>query len=451
MNKKSKLVVLSFFEELLKSYYLKVCIDNEKGKENIKVFKLKDIQNGDLGDIGKFEFIDLYGIIDILDPYHEDYIFATVAERLADKEVVRKDDFEYIAKCYLESNKISKVLQEITPYNYEELLEKAKEVDVTDIKYIIQSEDRIYENICRKYLNTISNEMIIENNDELIHFFIDDDFISLKDELKINIDNYKNYLANYDCIYRYSSYKELYEAAIYEEIINDISDLGLYNEKNEWNFYLSFEELKDAGLGHAVQSYFPLIEKHIITDEMYSDFYHKFTLKQLEEFEKALHLFYETNEITYDKDTGTIYSENYNFNIDILRLSESLINHEDFIEKYEIKENEDDWLTREKIIEYFKENGIKNLKQYGSDGVEGLYSISFLVSNLLDKLDIKYSDIVTEDVSDGKFETTIYLNDEQRVYLYTKPKYTAEMVADDLIKALCDYEKELQNQDEMEI
>ena len=60
MNKKSKLVVLSFFEELLKSYYLKVCIDNEKGKENIKVFKLKDIQNGDLGDIGKFEFIDLY-------------------------------------------------------------------------------------------------------------------------------------------------------------------------------------------------------------------------------------------------------------------------------------------------------------------------------------------------------------------------------------------------------
>ncbi len=451
MNKKSKLVVLSFFEELLRFYDFQVYIDNEKEHENIKVFKLKDIQSGYLGDIGNDEFVNLFGIIDRLEVYHIDYIFDTIAERIEDKEIIKDDDFEYIAKCYLESNEISNVLQEITPYNYEKLLEKAKEVDVTDIKYIIRSEDRSYENLCKKYVDTISNEMIMENNDELIHFFIDDDFIDLKDEGKINIDNYKNYLADYDCIYRYSSYEELFKAAILDEIIDDISNLGLYNENNEWNFYLSFEELKDARLGHLVRSYFPLIEKHIITDEMYSDFYQKFTIKQLEEFEQALHLFYETNEIIYDKETGTIYSENYDFNIDILRLSESLLNYEDFIEKYAIKENEDDWIAREKILEYFKENGIKDLKQYGSDGVEGLYSLSFLVSNLLDKLEIKYSDVFTEDVSDGKFETTICFNDEEKAYLYTKPRHDADMIANELTRALSEYEKAFQNQEELEM
>ena len=46
--------------------------------------------------------------------------------------------------------------------------------------------------------------------------------------------------------------------------------------------------------------------------------------------------------------------------------------------------------------------------QYGSDSDEGLYHLSSMYEEIMDKLDIKYSNVYTEDgISDGKYMTTV--------------------------------------------
>ena len=54
-----------------------------------------------------------------------------------------------------------------------------------------------------------------------------------------------------------------------------------------------------------------------------------------------------------------------------------------------------------------EKNAISNLMDYGSDGDEGLYHLSSMYQEIMDKLGIKYSKVYTEDVSDGKYLTTI--------------------------------------------
>ena len=336
MNEKNKLIVIKFLENLLKDYGFQINVDISKGNDKLKIFKLKDLQEGNLGKIEKEEFENLTDIIDRLENYHKDYIYDTLKERINDKEVIDKNDLDYIAKRFIESNLICKTLQEITPQIYEEKNKKLDKVNVDDIKNVLEIEEEMYKNICQKYVETISNEMLIENNNEVLHFLIDDKFISLKDKGEINVDNYKNNLDDYDCIYRYNTYKELYEDEINQEICNDIQNEGLINENKVWKFYLTYEELKQINLEDKMRVYYPLIEKYILNKDNEDKFFKEFDLETLNEFEETLHLFYETNEIKYDKELGELYSDNCSFNIEILKLSEGLINYEDFIQDFTI-------------------------------------------------------------------------------------------------------------------
>ena len=53
----------------------------------------------------------------------------------------------------------------------------------------------------------------------------------------------------------------------------------------------------------------------------------------------------------------------------------------------------------------------------GIDGDEGLYHLSSMYKEIMDKLGIKYSNVYTEDVSDGKYMTTItFENDSNNIY-----------------------------------
>lgn len=216
-------------------------------------------------------------------------------------------------------------------------------------------DEKFYKNIAQKYIKTMSKEMLLEiDNNKILHIFIEDDYIELKDKGKINIQNYKEYLDGNFGVYEYKSYKDLYFSVIKDEIIYDIKDLGLFDMDGNWDFYITFEELKRIGYGYMVKDNYPLIEKYIIENE--TEFYDYFSLDELKEFEETLHLYYETDDIKTNN-FGELYSkENNYFNNNIISLSEGMISYEDFISDY--RTNSQTYCY--KLSEETKENNIES-------------------------------------------------------------------------------------------
>lgn len=300
-----------------------------------------------------------------------------------------------------------------------------------------RSNENFYKSICNKYINTMSKEVLLETNNKVLHIFIEDEYIELKENGKINIQNYKEYLDGDFNVDEYDSYKDLYNSIIKDEVINDIDDLGLFNDNNNWNFYITFEELKEMGYAHKVKYNYPLIEKYIIDDE--TDFYAYFSLEQLKDFEESLHLYYETDDIDTNQ-WGELYSKsNTSFNHNIISLSEGMIEYNDFISDYLISNYD---LLLDNVIAYFSENQIKNLMDYGSDKDEGLTSISSLYKELMDKLNVKYANVYTEDVSDGKYLTTITFENDSEIKIDTSAWNGIKVVAEN-IESICENHKSL--------
>ena len=161
----------------------------------------------------------------------------------------------------------------------------------------------------------MSKEILLEKGQNILHIFIEDKYIELKEEGKINIENYKNYLDLGFNEYEYDSYQELFNKVIKDEIAYDLNDLELFDENRNWCFYLSFEELKKIGYGYKVKDNYPLLEKYILKDKEIVDFYDYFTLEELNELEDTLYLYYEMDDIDFDESNLELYSKsNKNFN-----------------------------------------------------------------------------------------------------------------------------------------
>ena len=84
----------------------------------------------------------------------------------------------------------------------------------------------------------MSKEMLLEIDNKILHIFIEDEYIKLKEEGKINNQNYKEYLDGNFNVYEYDSYQELYNSVIKVEIVYDLNDLELFDENGNWNFIL---------------------------------------------------------------------------------------------------------------------------------------------------------------------------------------------------------------------
>ena len=304
------------------------------------------------------------------------------------------------------------------------------------------TDEQFFKNICKKYIDSTCREMIFEKDSKIFHITIEDDYIPLKEEGKISINNFDKYIDGNSNIYKYENYKEFFNLYIRDEIDSDLNDLALFDEDNKWDFYITFDELKKIGYGFKVKEHYPLIEQYAVSNENIVDFFEHFSLEQLDDFEESLHLYYETGEITFNEDLGFLTSETYSFNSDILRLSCGLISYQDFIEDYTIKESKKETLIEQEVIKYFYENKIENLKEYGSDEDEGLNKLSSLYSEIMDKLNIKYSNIFTEDgISGGKYVTTISFDDETKIVIDTKSRDGIEYVKDNLISVSEEYDK----------
>lgn len=285
------------------------------------------------------------------------------------------------------------------------------------VKFI--NDEKFYKNICEKYIQTMSKEMLISKNNKILHIFIEDKYIDLKEDGKINKLNYEKYLdVNFE-IYEYDSYEELYWSVVKEEIEHDLNDLELFDENGKWVFYISFEELKRIGYGFAVKNQFPLLEEYAVPDNKIFEFFDLFLLEELDYFEQSLNQYFNEDSIEYD-DYDELYSkEGAMFNIDIIRLACGLITYDDFISNYVDELPEFYNFVLLKVMEYFKENRIESLMEYGSDGDEGLYHLSSMYQEIMDKLEIKYSDVYTEDVSAGKYLTTVVFDDNSSIKVDT--------------------------------
>lgn len=198
---------------------------------------------------------------------------------------------------------------------------------------IIDFNDLFYKKICEKFIKATEREMLLIKDDKIIHFVIEDEYVRLKNDGKINIKNYEKYLDNDVNVYEYDTFKEFYESYVQEEIEQDFFSLPLFDEDTKkWEFYLDFEELKKLGYGSKIKGYYPLINQYIVRKEEIENFYNCFSFEQLNMFENTLYLYYETDDLTYGDDGNLISKTGQDISFDVINLSEGLMDYKEFIE-----------------------------------------------------------------------------------------------------------------------
>ena len=381
-------------------------------------------------------------VYQIVEEINRRFVLQIQEQYPGNNEKIAKDDWNLVAKRYLENETVVRVLNEIDTKKYVDLISKKEKFHIQDIIKILNEDEQFCKNVCQKYIDTMSKEMLLEIDNKILHIFIEDEYINLKEEGKINNQNYKEYLDEDFDVYEYDSYQELYNSVIKAEIAYDLNDLALFDENGNWDFYITFEELKKVGYGFMVKDQFPLIENYAVPEDKIFEFFDYFSLEQLEDFEQSLNQYFNEGSIVFNEDSydGLESKENANFNRDILRLACGLTTYEDFIEDYTEHSISYYDLSLSKVIEYFKENEIKDLMEYGSDGDEGLYHLSSMYQEIMDKLGIKYSNVYTEDVSDGKYLTTIIFENDSSIQVDTSAWNGIKTVAENMESIYESYE-----------
>ena len=121
----------------------------------------------------------------------------------------------------------------------------------------------------------------------------------------------------------------------------------------------------------------------------------------------------------------------------------------EYLEKIEDMELKD--INIKDVVEcYFDNNELENLMEYGADTDSyTMPTISSVYEKILDILNIEYENIFTEEVSDGKYASTIQFNEEKEIVVDTKASNTYEQVASN-IESVKDKYLELQKNMEIE-
>ena len=119
------------------------------------------------------------------------------------------------------------------------------------------------------------------------------------------------------------------------------------------------------------------------------------------------------------------------------------------LKDYEKSESNYSEIILSKVTNYFKENKIENLMNYGNDYDEGLLHLSSLYKNLLDELNINYLNIYTEDISDGKYLTTITFEDNSQINLETSAFNGIDVVTEN-IKSIYEYVNTINKENEID-
>ena len=98
MNEIKKEKIVQFFRQMLEVYDFELVIDINKDLEN--VFRLNDIQNGNLNGINQEEFYTLSDIIERLDTYHQDIVYIPLENKKSNNEKIRRNRCSRIVQKY---------------------------------------------------------------------------------------------------------------------------------------------------------------------------------------------------------------------------------------------------------------------------------------------------------------------------------------------------------------
>lgn len=144
---------------------------------------------------------------------------------------------------------------------YSKIADKDDKEDIREDKELLVEDldEAFYEKICRAYIDTMNLEWVTanpENNDSVVHgYFLDDD---QADEFKgkVTPENFKDIIAGEGTAktiedndyYEYETWEDFYEEYVKDGIAYDINDIGVYDFNDNWDFYISEEDLTKLGL-----------------------------------------------------------------------------------------------------------------------------------------------------------------------------------------------------------
>lgn len=216
-------------------------------------FKLIDKQGGNLGNIESEQFDNLASIIDRLDIYHNDYLYKSFEERKNAGEVIERNDWDRKILMFIESNYCGGLLEHISASVYsdyvatgfglnEDRLDENKEKGIDDLDYLL------YKDIAQKIIGSQSAYVMVEYNDEIYisaydTFETEEELISAIKECELPSGNFYN---RYDMSF-YDSYKQVLEHE-YNQVREDMNDIGLLDDGGQWKFYLSQDEMIFMGI-----------------------------------------------------------------------------------------------------------------------------------------------------------------------------------------------------------
>lgn len=216
-------------------------------------FKLIDKQGGNLGNIESEQFDNLASIIDRLDIYHNNYLYKSFEERKNAGEVIERNDWDRKILMFIESNYCGGLLEHISASVYsdyvatgfglnEDRLDENKEKGIDDLDYLL------YKDIAQKIIGSQSAYVMVEYNDEIYisaydTFETEEELISAIKECELPSGNFYN---RYDMSF-YDSYKQVVEHE-YNQVREDMNDIGLLDDGGQWKFYLSQDEMIFMGI-----------------------------------------------------------------------------------------------------------------------------------------------------------------------------------------------------------
>lgn len=219
-----------------------------------------------------------------------------------------------------------------------------------------------------------------------------------------------------------SSFEEEIENAKIQEKINKYAKLVHNNELQD-----NGEDL--SGLVSDVVEHLKGIIHYFKTNEA------ELTQEEIDDIIKETETLIEEIEQNYDNEDYIVLfthpmSDFYSINTEL----EDVL--DDFLDYYEseIETMEFGKANIKDVVDYyFDSKNIKNLMDYGADrDGETMPTISSIYEEILENLKINYENIFSDDISAGKYTTTIEFDNNHKAQIDTKSKYTAKDIYDNV-------------------
>ena len=148
---------------------------------------------------------------------------------------------------------------------YSKIADKDDKEDIREDKEILVEDldEAFYEKICRAYIDTMNLEWVTtnpENNDSVVHGYFADDSeaekwgygegVSSDNFKEVAYDGYSDEEIENGNVewYEYETWEDFYNDYVKENIEYDINDIGVYDFNDNWDFYISEEDLTKLGL-----------------------------------------------------------------------------------------------------------------------------------------------------------------------------------------------------------